>query len=505
MRLYSVFKGAGLFVFFASLLTPVQDIRAEVPLDGSFVAGENCSAFQSIRKQSNPVRLETGHSYEIVAANKEAASHYMIIVPGATPERRWAPVGCGKRDGGQPMDQDQATVPAPQPDDGQAQGKKKSERTQYVLAASWQPAFCETKPDKVECRTQTSQRFDASHFALHGLWPQPRSLSYCRVERPQIEDDEAGRWDELPAVALEPATEEELSKVMPGTQSHLERHEWTKHGTCYATTAEEYFADALGVMRALNGSAVQELFASRIGQFVSFEEIRKAFDQSFGAGAGRRVRMQCARDNGRLIISGTHHRPYRRNHAAIHLRRPHRRGAADQVRVPRRHRRYGRAAIASEQTPGTRNDFVHCPVTGRLAKFRSPNVADGCADFGKGMNTTTRRRLMTLLASGAAAFSLAGAARGAPQEPAQRAIPSSGERLPAIGLGSWITFNVGDDPVLRDECADGDRGFLRSRRAHDRFLADVWLFSARDRLWAREAGLAASVVLRGESLDIIRR
>ena len=61
---------------------------------------------------------------------------------------------------------------------------------------------------------------------------------------------------------------------------------------------------------------------------------------------------------------------------------------------------------------------------------------------------------MTLFASGAAAFSLAGAARGAPQEPVQRAIPSSGETLPAIGLGSWITFNVGDDPVLREECAE---------------------------------------------------
>lgn len=28
-----------------------------------------------------------------------------------------------------------------------------------------------------------------------------------------------------------------------------------------------------------------------------------------------------------------------------------------------------------------------------------------------------------------------------------RAIPSSGEAIPLIGLGSWITFNVGDDPV----------------------------------------------------------
>ncbi len=34
-----------------------------------------------------------------------------------------------------------------------------------------------------------------------------------------------------------------------------------------------------------------------------------------------------------------------------------------------------------------------------------------------------------------------------------RPIPSSGERLPVIGLGSWITFNVGDDPELREECA----------------------------------------------------
>ena len=55
----------------SSLGTPLPIARAEVPLDGSFVAGENCSAFQSIRKQSNPVRLETGHSYQIVAATRK--------------------------------------------------------------------------------------------------------------------------------------------------------------------------------------------------------------------------------------------------------------------------------------------------------------------------------------------------------------------------------------------------------------------------------------------------
>lgn len=34
-----------------------------------------------------------------------------------------------------------------------------------------------------------------------------------------------------------------------------------------------------------------------------------------------------------------------------------------------------------------------------------------------------------------------------------RRIPSSGETVPVIGLGSWITFNVGSDQQLLDECA----------------------------------------------------
>jgi ribonuclease T2 len=291
MRPNSIFKGVVFLILVFSLLTPFKDARADVPLDGSFVAGVNCSAFQSIKKQSNPVPLEAGHAYQIVAANKEAASHYLIVVPGAVPERRWAPVGCGTRTGGT------AT-----PDTGD-QATSGPLRTKYVLAASWQPGFCETKPDKTECQSQTPGRFDASHFALHGLWPQPRSQSYCKADPADIEDDKAGRWGDLPEVTLQGATRQELDKVMPGTQSQLERHEWVKHGTCYGVPMDEYFADALGVMRALNGSAVQQLFASHIGQFLSFDEIRKAFDQSFGSGAGLRVRMQCARDNGRLIIS----------------------------------------------------------------------------------------------------------------------------------------------------------------------------------------------------------
>ena len=44
--------------------------------------------------------------------------------------------------------------------------------------------------------------------------------------------------------------------------------------------------------------------------------------------------------------------------------------------------------------------------------------------------------------------------------PLARAIPSSGEKLPVVGLGTWITFNVGDDPVLRGESAAVMKAFL---------------------------------------------
>jgi diketogulonate reductase-like aldo/keto reductase len=69
----------------------------------------------------------------------------------------------------------------------------------------------------------------------------------------------------------------------------------------------------------------------------------------------------------------------------------------------------------------------------------------------------SRRTVLRALAAGAAGALLrpyavlARAPLGA--TPLARAIPSSGEKLPVIGLGTWITFNVGDDPGLRDEAA----------------------------------------------------
>ena len=76
--------------------------------------------------------------------------------------------------------------------------------------------------------------------------------------------------------------------------------------------------------------------------------------------------------------------------------------------------------------------------------------------------TLTRRTLLSSLAAAGAASALR------PLSPAPgrgamltRPIPSTGELLPLVGLGSWITFNVGDDPAARDSCAEVMRAFFQ--------------------------------------------
>jgi len=70
------------------------------------------------------------------------------------------------------------------------------------------------------------------------------------------------------------------------------------------------------------------------------------------------------------------------------------------------------------------------------------------------MKPTRRAFVEGAVAALAASALLPGAALAQSARPATRTIPSSGEEIPAVGLGTWITFNVGDDPVLRDECAE---------------------------------------------------
>ncbi|WP_163557997.1 aldo/keto reductase [Halomonas sp. NO4] len=73
----------------------------------------------------------------------------------------------------------------------------------------------------------------------------------------------------------------------------------------------------------------------------------------------------------------------------------------------------------------------------------------------------SRRRLLGGLGALAAASALPPLpARAATGEILTRALPATGEPLPLVGLGSWITFNVGDDPALLAECTAVMRAFF---------------------------------------------
>jgi len=70
-----------------------------------------------------------------------------------------------------------------------------------------------------------------------------------------------------------------------------------------------------------------------------------------------------------------------------------------------------------------------------------------------------RRRLLSSLL-GVSGSLLLPPLHAAPAPLITRAIASSGEAIPVIGLGSWITFNVGRDPQARAECAAVMRQFF---------------------------------------------
>lgn len=73
--------------------------------------------------------------------------------------------------------------------------------------------------------------------------------------------------------------------------------------------------------------------------------------------------------------------------------------------------------------------------------------------------SVSRRTLLAAFGAGTAAFALPAAGR-AEEAPLTRKIPSSGEPLPVIELGTWITFNVGNDHAARDSCAEVMRAFF---------------------------------------------
>ncbi|MDQ0320970.1 ribonuclease T2 [Pararhizobium capsulatum DSM 1112] len=175
-------------------------------------------------------------------------------------------------------------------------------RTKVVFAVSWLPGFCDTQPERPECKGQTPDRFDATHFTLHGLWPVGKT--YCGVDAAVRAQDGKKKWLELPKLELAEKTAVTLARVMPGVQPGFDRHQWVRSGQCYTSTAEAYFDVQLRYLEVLNSSAVGVLFNEKLGERITEQEVRQAVDVAFGPGAGARVRMQCAKAGETTVVTG---------------------------------------------------------------------------------------------------------------------------------------------------------------------------------------------------------
>ncbi|MGD1712582.1 ribonuclease T2 [Dapis sp. BLCC M172] len=246
----------------------------------------SCEAYTSFRKQTEPITLEPGKVYQVLGLNKESGDYFYIKVDGKS---KWVNKNCGQFNPSGEIRDEKISKTAENktvencPDEGCAE--------KYVFAISWQPSFCQTMQYKPECISQTADRYDATNFTLHGLWPD--RLDYCGVSDEDINDDKQREWDDLPPLDLDRETTSELAKVMPSKRSYLHRHEWIKHGTCDGRDEDTYFDIALDLLNEVNTSEVQYLFEANIGKRITQSQIETAFDNSFGDGAGKSVKIRC--------------------------------------------------------------------------------------------------------------------------------------------------------------------------------------------------------------------
>lgn len=174
--------------------------------------------------------------------------------------------------------------------------------THYVLALSWQPAFCESNAKRSECRTLDSGDFAARHLAVHGLWPNDRpgaGPTYCGVDEDTRALDTPKSWCQLPEPEMSGKTRTHLAQTMPGASSCLDRHEWIKHGTCAGIGAERYFGETLRLAAAVQATPFAEAISANVGRRVTPQQLIQAFEASFGAGAAKALTLVCS-DRGDL-------------------------------------------------------------------------------------------------------------------------------------------------------------------------------------------------------------
>ena len=268
---------------------------------GQFTVDEVCPLFQSKRKRTNPGNQQTQVGGTLAVSEAITAGDTVAWVRVRTTALksplRWLSADCGEAENLKLR----ASVGT---SSGSSHCSTANTYDNHALALSWQPAFCETfgvNNTLEECKTQTPARFDASHFTLHGLWP---NKTGCGIDYGFCGAVTGRKRDKCtyPALNLDPALLQALGKVMPSAAhgTCLQRHEYWKHGTCRSGDENDYYRLSMDLAHQVNSSTfVTDFIQPNIGKSVSREDFQTAFDNSFGHQANQHVQTNCK--NGLLV------------------------------------------------------------------------------------------------------------------------------------------------------------------------------------------------------------
>lgn len=277
-------------LFAACLALPLPGMASE-RASGKYIATKACDAYSSFTKANNPgsVRTAPGGEYDILEVNKAPGWEWIRVeLPGAEPVQRWVPRECGVAEvrlAAAPM------RPGAQPrPDGMCSTYDKHDS--YVLAASWQPGFCEhtgAGPGKPECKALDSGELAIAHLTLHGLWPnrQECGTAYGNCKGP----DGKPRPFQL--------NEDTVSRIAPWMpnfyfEQAFGKYEWNKHGACQALDTDGYFDVAIRAVRQLNDAEIGKYIREHIGRSMPVAGFFERVRQVHGADVASNIQLVCS-------------------------------------------------------------------------------------------------------------------------------------------------------------------------------------------------------------------
>lgn len=171
-----------------------------------------------------------------------------------------------------------------------------------ILSISWQPGYCAARPKSRGCADFSATAPAARQFSLVSRFQARKS--YCGIDAALKQKARKGKWTDLPEITLASGTKDRLLIAMPAARLGLDRQQWLRSGSCVAASAETYYGRSLDLLDQLNASPVPALFVGKAGGVITLAEVRAAFDQAFGKGAGERVRLSCRKAGDKSLVIG---------------------------------------------------------------------------------------------------------------------------------------------------------------------------------------------------------